>query len=59
MVLPLLLGIGLPALGATGALGATLAGFSAPVLAGMGTGLGSFLQTGDLGKGIQTGLTSF
>jgi hypothetical protein len=28
-------------------------------LAGVGAGLGSFLQTGDIGKGIQTGLTSF
>jgi len=59
MVLPLLFGIGLPALGATGALGATLAQFSAPVLGALGSGLGSFLQTGDLGKGIQTGMTSF
>ena len=25
-------------------------------LAGIGAGLGSFLQTGDVGKGIQTGL---
>ena len=63
MVLPLLLGMGLPALAASGALAGTmfagLAGMSAPVLAGLGTGLGSFIQTGDLGKGIQTGLTSF
>ena len=63
MVLPLLLGMGLPALAGSGALAGTmfagLAGMSAPVLAGLGTGLGSFIQTGDLGKGIQTGLTSF
>lgn len=65
MVLPLLLGMGLPALAGSGALaglgafGTTLSGLSAPVLAGLGTGLGSFIQTGDLGKGIQTGLTSF
>ena len=59
MVLPLLLSLGLPALAGTGALGATLAGFGVPALAGIGAGLGSFVQTGDLGKGIQTGLTSF
>jgi len=59
MVLPLLLGMGLPALAGTGALGATLAGMSVPMLSGLGAGLGSFLETGDIGKGIQTGLTSF
>tara|TARA_R110002126_G_scaffold64185_2_gene164503 strand:+ start:388 stop:1812 length:1425 start_codon:yes stop_codon:yes gene_type:complete len=59
MVLPLLLSLGLPALAGSGALGATLAGFGVPALAGIGAGLGSFVQTGDLGKGIQTGLTSF
>ena len=63
MVLPLLLGMGLPALAGSGALAGTFAAglgaLSAPVLAGLGAGLGSFIQTGDLGKGIQTGLTSF
>ena len=59
MVLPLLFGMGLPALAGTGALGATLAGMSVPMLSGLGAGLGSFIQTGDIGKGIQTGLTSF
>ena len=59
MVLPLLFSLGLPALAGTGALGATLAGLSVPALAGMGAGLGSFVQTGDLGKGIQTGMASF
>jgi hypothetical protein len=59
MVLPLLFSLGLPALASTGALGATLAGFGVPALAGLGAGLGSFLQTGDIGKGIQTGLMSF
>jgi len=59
MVLPLLLSLGLPALAGSGALGMTLAGFGVPALAGIGAGLGSFLQTGDIGKGIQTGLTAF
>jgi hypothetical protein len=64
MVLPILFGLGLPALAGSGAiagtaLGATLAGMSVPALAGIGAGLGSFIQTGDLGEGIKTGLTSF
>ena len=61
MVLPLLMSIGLPALAGTGALaGVPLLGtMGAAGLAGIGAGLGSFLQTGDIGKGIQTGLTSF
>ena len=59
MVLPLLFSLGLPALAGTGALGVTMAGLSVPALAGMGAGLGSFVQTGDLGKGIQTGMASF
>ena len=59
MVLPLLFSLGLPALAGTGALGATMATLSVPALAGMGAGLGSFVQTGDLGKGIQTGMASF
>ena len=61
MALPLLLGFGLPALAGSGVLGAGaaatfLGGLSAPTLAGIGAGLGSFLETGDVGKGIQTGL---
>jgi len=58
MVLPLLMSIGLPALAGSGALAGIpfLAGMSAPVLSGIGAGLGSFLQTGDLGDGIKTGL---
>ena len=61
MVLPLLMSIGLPALaGSTAltgtALGGFLGGLSAPVLSGIGAGLGSFLQTGDIGDGIKTGL---
>ncbi len=59
MVLPLLFSLGLPALAGTGALGGVMAGLSVPALAGMGAGLGSFVQTGDLGKGIQTGMASF
>lgn len=60
MALPLLLGFGLPALAGSGLLAGTaaagLAAFGAPTLAGIGAGLGSFLETGDVGKGIQTGL---
>ena len=61
MVLPLLMSIGLPALAGTGALASVplLGTMGAAGLAGIGAGLGSFLQTGDIGKGIQTGLTSF
>jgi len=63
MVLPLLLGLGLPALAASSAAPtflATMAGALGPVgMGALGTGLGSFIQTGDLGEGIQTGLTSF
>ena len=59
MVLPLLFSMGLPALAGSGALGATLGAMSVPALAGIGAGLGSFVQTGDIGKGIQTGLASF
>ena len=59
MVLPLLFSIGLPALAGTGALGATLGAMSVPALAGIGAGLGGFIQTGDIGKGIQTGMASF
>lgn len=59
MVLPLLFSLGLPALAGSGALGATLGAMSVPALAGIGAGLGSFVQTGDIGKGIQTGMTSF
>lgn len=61
MVLPLLMSIGLPALAGTGALASVplLGSMGAAGLAGVGAGLGSFLQTGDIGKGIQTGLTSF
>ena len=44
MVLPLLFGLAGSALGGAGALG---------------SGLGRFVETGDLGKGIETGLTSF
>ena len=64
MVLPLLFAMGLPALAGSSALagtalGSILGGLSAPALAGIGAGLGSFIQTGDLGEGIKTGLTSF
>ena len=56
-MLPFLFSLGLPALASTAQLGA-LSTLSGPVLAGLGAGLGSFLETGDIGKGIKTGLTS-
>lgn len=55
MVLPLLLGLlgsGLGSAGMLGGLGALGAG-------AIGSGLGSYLETGDLEKGIMTGLGSF
>lgn len=55
MVLPLLLGLigsGLGSAGMAGGLGALGAG-------AIGSGLGSYLETGDLEKGILTGLGSF
>jgi len=58
-MLPFLFSLGLPALASTGALGATLGGMSGAALAGMGAGLGSFMETGDVGKGIKTGMLSF
>jgi len=59
MVLPLLFSLGLPALASTGALGATLGALSTPALAGIGAGLGGFVETGDLSDGIKTGMTAF
>ena len=55
MALPLLLGLagsGLAGAGMLGGMGALTAG-------ALGSGLGSYLETGDLGQGIQTGLMSF
>ena len=54
-MLPLLLGLGGSALGGAGMLG----GLGALSAGALGSGLGSFLETGDLGKGIQTGLMSY
>jgi len=54
-MLPLLLGLGGSALGGAGMLG----GLGALGAGAIGSGLGSYLQTGDLGKGIQTGLMSY
>ena len=51
-MLPFLFSLGLPALAPT--LGLTT--LSTPMLAGIGAGLGSFLETGDVGRGIKTGL---
>ena len=54
-MLPMLLGLagsGLAGAGMLGTMGALSAG-------AIGSGLGSYLETGDLGQGIQTGLMSF
>lgn len=62
MVLPLLLSLGLPALAASGSVPflATLGGSIGTVgLSALGAGLGSFIQTGDIGDGIKTGLGAF
>ena len=54
MVLPLLLGL----LG-SGAAGAGMLGTLSPLIAGaLGSGLGSAIETGDIGEGIKTGLLS-
>ena len=55
MALPLLLGLagsGLAGAGMLGGMGALTAG-------ALGSGLGSYIETGDFGQGIQTGLMSF
>lgn len=54
-MLPVLLGLGGSALAGAGMLG----GMSALTAGAIGSGLGSYLETGDLGQGIQTGLLSF
>lgn len=62
MVLPLLFSLGLPALAASGSVPflATLgASIGTAGMAGLGAGLGSFVQSGDIGDGIKTGLASF
>ena len=51
-MLPLLFSLGLPALAPSIGLGA----MPAFALSGIGAGLGSFFETGDVGKGIKTGL---
>ena len=55
MVLPLLFGLAGSALGGAGMAG----GLGALTAGALGSGLGRFAETGDLGKGIETGLTSF
>jgi len=54
-MLPLLLGLGGSAMAGAGMLG-SLGALGAGAI---GSGLGSFIETGDLGKGIATGLTSY
>ena len=59
MALPFLLSLGLPALAGTGLLGGltTAAPFLAnpAILAGIGSGLGTAIQTGDLQQGLKAG----
>ena len=61
MVLPLLFGLAGSALGGAGALSSIplIGGLGAVGAGALGSGLGRFIETGDLGKGIETGLTSF
>ena len=51
--------VGLPALAKAGTLGASLAAMNPALLAGLGSGLGAFLQTGDLKKGLQSGIGGY
>lgn len=57
MVLPLIFGMGLPALAGAGAFGtgALATALGGTMGAALGSGLGSFLETGDLGSAITTG----
>lgn len=51
--------VGLPALAKAGTLGASMAAMNPALLAGLGSGLGAFLQTGDLKKGLQSGIGGY
>ena len=57
MVLPLIFGMGLPALAGAGAFGtgALATALGGTMGAALGSGLGSFIETGDLGSAITTG----
>ena len=58
-MLPMLLGLLGSGLAGTGALGGIAAGLSPLAAGAIGSGLGSFIETGDLGDGIKSGLMSF
>lgn len=58
-MLPMLLGLLGSGLAGTGALGGIAAGLSPLAAGAIGSGLGSFIETGDLGEGIKSGLMSF
>lgn len=58
-MLPALLGLLGSGIAGTGALGGIAAGLSPLAAGAIGSGLGSFIQTGDLGEGLKAGLMSF
>ena len=58
-MLPMLMGLLGSGLAGTGALGGIAAGLSPLAAGAIGSGLGSFIETGDLGEGIKSGLMSF
>lgn len=58
-MLPALLGLLGSGIAGTSALGGIAAGLSPLAAGAIGSGLGSFIQTGDLGEGLKAGLMSF
>ena len=58
-MLPMLMSLLGSGLAGTGALGGIAAGLSPLAAGAIGSGLGSFIETGDLGEGIKSGLMSF
>lgn len=58
-MLPMLFGLLGSGLAGTSALGGIAAGLSPLAAGAIGSGLGSFIETGDLGEGIKSGLMSF
>jgi hypothetical protein len=58
-MLPTLLGLLGSGIAGTSALGGIAAGLSPLAAGAIGSGLGSFIQTGDLGEGLKAGLMSF
>ena len=58
MALPLIMGLLGSTLGAGGAAGSTLGALGSVGAGALGSGLGRFLETGDLEEGLKTGATS-